>query len=184
MADEQDIPPYVIFPDTTLMEMSYYYPQTKESLLSVYAVGEAKLKRYGSECLSIIQEYCRERGMEGRTTTLYEKKEKNLEQKQADNVGEEYGKGKSISHVAEQFGVKQATIMINLKKYFAAGHKIGPEGLLAASSLTERKKDEVFTSMETHGSSILKPVYEDLNKSVDYGELRILQLAYEAQKRE
>src|SRR5690625_6521492 len=61
-----------------------------------------------------------------------------------------------------------------MKKYFEDGHKIDPEGLLAASSLSERKKDEVFTSMETHGSSILKPVYEDLNKSVDYGELRIL----------
>src|SRR5690625_5245168 len=112
------------------------------------------------------------------------KKEKTLEKKQYEIVGEEYGKGKSISHLAEQFGVKQATILINLKKYFEDGHKIDPEGLLAASSLSERKKDEVFTSMETHGSSILKPVYEDLNKSVDYGELRILQLAYEAQKRE
>src|SRR5690625_7874943 len=74
--------------------------------------------------------------------------------------------------------------MINLKKYFEDGHNNEPEGLLAASSLSERKKDEVFTSMETHGSSILKPVYEALNKSVDYGELRILQLAYEAQQRE
>lgn len=184
MADEQDIPPYVIFPDTTLMEMSYYYPQTKETLLSVYGVGEAKLKKYGSEFLSIIQEYCRDKGIEERANVLTKKKEQTLEKKQYQIVGEEYGKGKSISHLAEQFGVKQATILVNLKKYFEDGHKVSPEGLLAASSLSERKKDEVFTSMETHGSSILKQVYEDLNKSVDYGELRILQLAYEAQKRE
>src|SRR5699024_1510689 len=36
MADQQGIPPYTIFPDTTLMEMAYYFPQSKENLLPIY----------------------------------------------------------------------------------------------------------------------------------------------------
>src|SRR5690625_7258907 len=107
--------------------MSYYYPQTKESLLSVYGVGEAKLKKYGSEFLSIIQEYCREKGIEERDNVLTKKKEKTLEKKQYEIVGEEDGQGKSISHLAEQFGVKQATILIKEKKDFENRRKIDME---------------------------------------------------------
>src|SRR5690625_7765974 len=102
MADEQDIPPYVIFPDTTLMEMSYYYPQTKESLLSVYGVGEAKLKKYGSEFLSIIQEYCGEKGIEERASVLIKKKEKTIEEKEDEIEEEECGEGKATNHIADE----------------------------------------------------------------------------------
>jgi ATP-dependent DNA helicase RecQ len=35
--------------------------------------------------------------------------------------------------------------------------------------------------MEKVGPELLKPVYDDLKKTVDYNELRILQLAYMAQ---
>lgn len=184
MADEQDIPPFVIFPDTTLMEMSFYYPLTEESMLAIYGVGSAKLKKYGSVFLPIIQDYCRQKGIESRSNVLRKKVEQTETKKQYEIVGDGYRDGKSISHLAEQFGVKPATILVNLKKYVEDGNRIEPEGLLAASELSERKKDEVFASMEKHGSAILKPVYEDLKKSVDYGELRILQLAFDAQKQE
>jgi ATP-dependent DNA helicase RecQ len=58
LADEQDIPPYVIFPDTTLMELSYYYPMSEESMMGIYGVGSSKLKKYGDEFLPIIREFC------------------------------------------------------------------------------------------------------------------------------
>ncbi|MEX2604734.1 MAG: DNA helicase RecQ, partial [Gracilimonas sp.] len=48
LADEKGIPPYTIFPDTTLMEMAYYLPRDKDHLLALYGVGEVKLNKYGS----------------------------------------------------------------------------------------------------------------------------------------
>jgi len=70
---------------------------------------------------------------------------------------------------------------MNLKKYLDDGNPLDPAGVLEASELSQRKKDEVFESMKKVGPEILKLVYEDLNKSVDYSELRILQLAYLAE---
>lgn len=182
MADEQDIPPYVIFPDTTLMEMSYYFPKSEESLIGIYGVGKMKLKKYGPDFLRIIKQFCEENDIEERSKVLGKRVKQSAEKKKHELVGEEYAGGKSISHLAEQFGVKEVTILTNLKKYLDDGHDVAPEGVLAASELSERKKDEVFEAMEKIGPEILKPVYEDLDKSVDYGELRILQLAYLAQK--
>jgi ATP-dependent DNA helicase RecQ len=74
--------------------------------------------------------------------------------------------------------VKEKTILSNLKKFVDDGHQIDPTEVLAASSLSERKKDEVYEAMEKVGPKLLRPIYDALDKTVDYNELRILQLAY------
>ncbi|MEX0944758.1 MAG: DNA helicase RecQ [Balneolaceae bacterium] len=180
LADSQEIPPYVIFPDATLMEMSYYYPHSDETLIGIYGVGSSKLKKYGDVFLKIIRDFCKKNQIEERSKILGKKAKKTKSRQQHDRVGDEYNSGKSIAHLAEEFGVKTVTILSNLKKYHDEGNQLNPKGLLEASELSERKKDEVFASMEKVGPELLKPIYEDLNKEVDYGELRILQLAYMA----
>ncbi len=178
LADEQEIPPYAIFPDTTLMEMSYYFPVDDQSLIGIYGVGSVKQKKYGDTFLRMIREFVENNDVEERSKAIRKKVKKTTEKKKHELVGEEYGAGKSIEHLAEQFGVKTVTILSNLKKYLDEGNKLDPEGILEASGLSQRKIDEVYASMDKVGADILKPVYEDLNKTVDYGELRILQLAY------
>jgi ATP-dependent DNA helicase RecQ len=184
IADEHDIPPYIIFPDATLMEMAYYFPQNEEKLIGIYGVGSLKLKKYGSDFLKVIQSFTEENDVKERSKFLKKKVEKTTSKKKHELIGEEYDSGKSIKHLAEQFGVKEVTILMNLKKYLDDGNPLDPEGVLDASELSQRKKDEVFESMKKVGPEILKLVYEDLNKSVDYGELRILQLAYLAENGE
>ena len=178
LADEQGIPPYVIFPDTTLMEMSYYYPRSSESLMQIYGVGSAKESKYGKKFLSIIRAYMDEKGIEEKSQEIGKKKIRQSSKKKHHRVGEEYNAGKSIEHLAEQNGVKIATILSNLKKYLDEGYELSPEGILEASTLSERKRDEVMKSMKKHGADILKPIYEDLDKTVDYSELRVLQLYF------
>ncbi|HEX7027424.1 MAG TPA: RQC domain-containing protein, partial [Gammaproteobacteria bacterium] len=56
LADEQGVPPYVIFHDATLMEMMEYRPRTEQQLLSINGVGQAKLERYGEKFLKVINE--------------------------------------------------------------------------------------------------------------------------------
>ena len=54
-ADEQGVPPYVIFHDATLMEMVHYRPITAGKLRQISGVGDAKLKRYGELFLDVIR---------------------------------------------------------------------------------------------------------------------------------
>jgi ATP-dependent DNA helicase RecQ len=60
LADDAQVPPFVIFSDRTLIEMSAWFPQSKESLLQIHGVGQVKEKRYGGVFLDIIRHYCDE----------------------------------------------------------------------------------------------------------------------------
>lgn len=185
LADQQSVPPHAIFPDTTLMEMAYYYPQSKDNVIPIYGVGSVKLKKYGTDFLKIINKYCRANDIEENTESLQEKKEKQQAHGEPyRRIGKEYNAGKSIDHLAEQFGVKDVTIIKHLKKYLKEGNSIRPEGIVKASSLSTRKRDEVLEVMEEIPTHMLRKVYTELDKSVSYSELRIIQLYYMAQKNE
>jgi ATP-dependent DNA helicase RecQ len=56
LADEQNVPAYVVFSDATLAEMAARRPVTHADLLEVNGVGKAKLERYGDAFLALIAE--------------------------------------------------------------------------------------------------------------------------------
>ena len=57
MAKDQGVPPYVVFHDTTLIEMVHVRPQSLESMGQITGVGEAKLERYGQAFLDVLQQH-------------------------------------------------------------------------------------------------------------------------------
>ena len=54
LADERDVPPYVIFHDKTLHEMLEYRPMSRMELLTISGVGESKLDKYGAAFIEVI----------------------------------------------------------------------------------------------------------------------------------
>ena len=56
LATEAQVPPYVIFSDATLIQMSARKPATREALLEISGVGQKKLESYGKVFLTAINE--------------------------------------------------------------------------------------------------------------------------------
>ena len=56
-ADEQNVPPYIIFSDVTIGEMASTQPLTKEEFADIKGVGKQKLSRYADSFLIIIRNY-------------------------------------------------------------------------------------------------------------------------------
>jgi ATP-dependent DNA helicase RecQ len=50
------VPPYVVFPDTTLIAMASERPGNEAEMLAISGVGQAKLERYGEAFLGVIRE--------------------------------------------------------------------------------------------------------------------------------
>lgn len=55
IARENGIPPYIVFSDKTLKELSIVLPHDKESMLKIHGIGEVKYKRYGESFLELIE---------------------------------------------------------------------------------------------------------------------------------
>ncbi|MCY1240024.1 ATP-dependent DNA helicase RecQ [compost metagenome] len=56
LAQEHSVPPYVIFPDATLLEMLRSQPRSLSDMAQVSGVGARKLERYGQAFLDVLTE--------------------------------------------------------------------------------------------------------------------------------
>jgi ATP-dependent DNA helicase RecQ len=57
IADEENIPPYIVFSDATLLEMAEQQPTRDGEMLSVNGVGYRKLERFGQPFLAVIRDH-------------------------------------------------------------------------------------------------------------------------------
>ena len=55
IASSKGIPPYIVFSDKTLKDLSSTVPQSKEEMLEVHGIGEVKFERYGKAFLNLIK---------------------------------------------------------------------------------------------------------------------------------
>jgi ATP-dependent DNA helicase RecQ len=56
LAKEQGVPPYVIFHDSTLLEIHNHRPQTLDEMGRISGIGQAKLAKYGDDFLRVVEE--------------------------------------------------------------------------------------------------------------------------------
>lgn len=71
IATKENLPPYMVFADSTLREMAEACPENRPAFLHLSGVGERKLEKYGDVFLGAIQEY-----LEENKTTLPEDRDK------------------------------------------------------------------------------------------------------------
>lgn len=69
MAEKQNLPPYIIFHDSSLKEMCRHLPKDREEMLSISGIGETKFDMYGEIFIEEIQKYIDENNIR-KTTDL------------------------------------------------------------------------------------------------------------------
>jgi len=64
IALKQKLPPFVIFQDPSLSDMSIQYPTSIDELQGIIGVGQGKAQRYGKPFVEVIKQYVEEKGIE------------------------------------------------------------------------------------------------------------------------
>lgn len=64
ISKDKKLPPFVIFQEESLKEMSFQYPITKDELSTISGVGIGKARRYGAPFIALIQDYVEENDIE------------------------------------------------------------------------------------------------------------------------
>ena len=179
IADKGNVPPYVIFPDKTLIEMATYFPQSETNLRKIHGVGELKFKRYAKQFLPIIVNYCQARDNK-LIASVRQKSKKKLSKKIARHIeiGESYKNSRSFEELRSKFGLREVTLMNHLTTYVSEGNKIDASLLYEQVAANDDEQIKVFKAFEEMGVNYLKPIFERLNENVTYDDLRILKVCY------
>ncbi len=161
LADKAGMPPYVIFHDATIQEMLRARPKTKAQFKQITGVGEQKLARYGKIFLDEIAKH-----------PLPELLDNNL----SNTVNETltlFQNGNSIENIAEQRELKVSTIYTHL----AEAIEIGLLDVKKVLNLSDQEYKQIIFALESEGDEEgrLKPVYEALDETYNYGMLRCVQ---------
>ena len=166
MADAERVPPYIIFPDSTLREMSTYYPQTIEAVAKIHGVGEHKLQKYGRAFLRKILDYCKEHGVA--------EKEKNDEvprlsagpQAQTLFLAKQ---GLSLREIATRRGLAESTIASHIESLFMLGNDVNIDNIVP-----KERQAAIEGALSGLGAQALAPLKEKLGDAYSYDELRIV----------
>jgi ATP-dependent DNA helicase RecQ len=182
LADNAGVPPYVIFPDRTLIEMAAYFPHSEESLLNMHGIGEVKLVKFGQSFLYEIQKYAGDHQLKEiqKAADVKIKKQPQLRNKKRkfEEIGEQYNNGISVDELITMFSVKQSTLLDNLYKFVQEGNILESGNIINLSKLSTEKQSEVMDAFANNGTELLRTVFDALNGNVDYEELKIVRLYY------
>ena len=192
LADQENVPPYVIFSDKTLVEMSAYYPQSKENLLQMSGIGSVKLEQYGHIFLQVITEFCQQKQIkeiikpERKTGRAYQNEAgKYSTRRDARHVviGEKFSEGMTLEGIQQEYKLKIGTLLSHLYKYQMEVRNLPKtDKFVQQSTLSMDQIDRVIQAFQEHSTERLRPVYDALNESVSYDELRLIRLHYLVQK--
>jgi len=175
IADDKEVPPFVVFGDLALRQMALYLPQSEENFSRISGVGDEKLKQYGAIFTEVIQAYARENNLPEKKVPM----KKSAASNRLNRLGSTHLetqklvlKKMSMEEMASQRGLTCATIAAHLEKLVSAGAKIDL-GYLRPS---EENFAQIKAAFEKSGGMSLSPVQKLLGEQFSYEELRIARL--------
>ena len=178
IAERENVPPYVIFSDATLSELSTYLPNSKEELNQISGFGAFKIEKYGGIFLPAIIEFCRKNNL---TSKISEKKPKKKTIPKSTNKYEAgtftttyqmFKAGNSVEEIAKIRNLTVNTIQNHLVNFVTVG-MIKPNQLIDV-----RKIKTIIEIAKTQTISSLKSIKEELGDNYSYFEINVA-IAYE-----
>jgi ATP-dependent DNA helicase RecQ len=173
IAEEENVPPYVIFSNATLMDMCQKLPSDAAGMLNVSGVGSRKLHKYGQAFLSVIQDYTMAQGEDIDQDIRPAKKRKERKRKPKGDTQMEtlalYKNGWGIAEIAEGRGLEKSTVEGHLLALAQKGEQIGFERLYP-----KEQEKLILSAIQAFGGKGLKAVKEALPAEVSYGAIRFV----------
>jgi ATP-dependent DNA helicase RecQ len=180
LADEQGVPPYVVFSDASLRAMAQQRPQSLSHFAKLPGVGRLKLEAYFTVFTNEIRIYCEshnlDMGLEPEDEPEKEKKETvpsvpsvNINAPTRRLTLDLYRQGLSIAEIASERNLTSGTVASHLAELIEAGEDVDIERLIPP----ERQKIIADAWQQVDGNA-LRPVKDVLGEEYSYDEIRLV----------
>jgi len=179
IADEENVPPFVVFADASLKEMSRYFPVSKDMMLNIKGVGQMKYEKYGEDFIQAIREFAEEHNISPNPAAeAPSKTEEPIDDRPSYLISFDYYKdGDSIREIAKKRNFSPITIQEHIFRSVREGNVIDWSEIF-----NETEEKLVLQAAEKAGRDKLKPIKEELPEEIDYFKIKAVLVKDELQK--
>lgn len=174
VAQDLNLPPYVIFSNQVLANLANYKPLTLDELMQIPGIGENKTKKYGQDIIKLIHKYLDDNGIKRQGELLEARDLKAIAVKNKETVPSPtqtktldlYKQGLTAEEVARERELTLSTIyghIYNLAKDFQLDFH---------SEEKSAYHDEVLKAIEEVGYMTLTPIKERINPEASFTDIR------------
>lgn len=194
LAEEANLPPFMIFADTTLRAMAQRRPATREQFALLPGVGARKVETFAGPFLAVIEAFCDERdialwpadqsGWDSIEDAERPVRRARAERRPRPEAGSSvaatvtlFQEGCSVEEICRQRGLARSTVFRHLRDALEAGERLDLTRLVPKARL--RLIDDAFDRL---GMDQLAPVREALGDDVEFDELALARAARRARQ--
>jgi ATP-dependent DNA helicase RecQ len=181
LADERNVPAYIVFSDVALRQMARDYPENEREFARISGVGEKKLREFGEVFLMEIAAHLLTNPRQIFADDSFAAPVPAPRRSIGDSARETLRRlrsGQSVEQIARERAVTTGTIL----GHVAEGIEHG-EPVELSRFLSEEEQKKIGAAFDRNGFGSITAVFESLGGAIDYGRLRIFRAARNAATR-
>jgi ATP-dependent DNA helicase RecQ len=158
IADANSIPPYVVFPDSSLKLMAQLQPKTLQELAKISGVVSHKIERYGERFISEIRAFCQEQQLPLPLPSTSQQ-----------NTLQLYQQGLTIEEIAQRRSLAVGTIYQHLCELIEMNQPVNLNDFVLPV-----KQELIIKAIQKMGADSLTLLKEYLGESYSYEEIKLV----------
>lgn len=164
IAQKNGVPPYIVFSDKTLDEMTDSMPTTEKEIKKITGVGDKKFASYGEEFIQEITKFIKEKDAAG----------EKIPGSTQDVTFAYHNQGVPVRQIAEARNLTEQTIYGHLAELYEKGYSVRLTDFISKSDIKK-----ITESLKEKGTPVkLKTLYDRFNGEFEYHKLRLATAYY------
>lgn len=175
VAKKLGVPPFVVFQDPSLEDMSLKYPITLEELGTVHGVGEGKAKKYGKEFLELIKRYVEENDITRPDDLVVRSTGANSANKLY--IIQNIDRKLSLDDIARARGLTMDALLKEMEQIVYSGTRLNIK-YWVDEMLDEDQQEEIHDYFMESESDRIEDALKEFDGEYDIDELRLMRIKF------
>ena len=172
---EFNIPPFAVFQESSINEMTYKYPLNYDELSMISGVGEGKSKKFGERIISIISKYCDENNIEREQDFLIKSTGSKSTLKLF--IIQSVDKKLSISEIADSKNLLYNNILDEIQTIVFSGTKLDLSYLIN-DIFDEDSQEELYDFLIETKTDDIQILFDEFNDDFEEDDLKLYRIHF------
>ena len=175
VAKSEGLPPYVIFQDPSLQDMTIRYPITTEEMTKIVGVGEGKARKYGAEFLELIDRYVEDNEIERPEDMIVRSilNKSGFKVKLITNIDRKL----PLEEIARANGKEMEDVMNEIEAIVSSGTRVDINYYID-EVLDEHSQEEIFDYFKEAETDSIEDAYKEFDGDFSEEELRLMRIKF------